>query len=78
MQIQRPDCIRTPRLGSVSIPLSPLLDLAPVLAAVRWGGDQDLPAGGHEEVAVIITESDQILRTLRCGSAADSASWRWL
>jgi hypothetical protein len=38
------------------------------------GGDQDLPADGHEEVTVIITESDQILETLRCGSAPNSAS----
>ncbi len=30
------------------------------------GGHQDL-AGGHEEGTVTITESDRILRTLRCG-----------
>jgi len=34
------------------------------------GGHQDL-AGGHEEGTAAITESDRILGTLRCGSAAD-------
>ncbi len=33
------------------------------------GGHQDL-AGGHEENTVAITQSDRILGTLRCGSAA--------
>jgi hypothetical protein len=37
------------------------------------GGHQDL-AGGHEEGTVAITESDRILGTLRCGSAAESVS----
>jgi len=44
-----------------------LLDLAPVVG--RVGGHQD-PAGGHEG-NVAMTESDQILGTLFCGSAAE-------
>jgi hypothetical protein len=35
MTIQRPNCMKTLRQGSVSISLSRLLDLAPVLAGVR-------------------------------------------
>ena len=37
------------------------------------GGNRDL-AGGHEEGTVAITESDRILGTLRCGSAAEQVA----
>src|SRR5262245_31938810 len=69
MKIQRPDCMKTFRQGSVSIPLLALLDLVPVLAAVVRGGHQD-PVGGHERT-VAITELDRILGTLCDGLAAE-------
>jgi len=65
MKIQRPDCVKTRRQGSVSIPLLGC-------SILRWsspsscvGGWQD-PTGGHEG-SVAITESDRILGTLYCG-----------
>ena len=67
MTIQRPNCMKALRQGSVSIPLLARLDLVPVLAAVVRGGHQD-PVGGHEGT-VAITESDRILGTL-CGVLA--------
>ncbi len=47
MKIHRPDCMKTPRQGSASIPFSLLLDLASALAASSVGSHQD-PAGGYE------------------------------
>ena len=40
------------------------------------GGHQDL-AGGHEEAPWPITESDRLLGTLRCGSAALPNPYSW-
>jgi hypothetical protein len=37
LKIQRPDCMRMPRQGSLSIRLSSLLELGPVLPAVQCG-----------------------------------------
>ncbi len=41
-------------------------------AGAGVGGHQDLPAGGHEDVTVVIIESDQPSRSLRRKSAAES------
>jgi len=55
------------RQGSVSISLSRLLDLAPVLAVpFGVGGDQD-PADGQEESAVANHRERLFLGALSCG-----------
>jgi hypothetical protein len=71
MTIQRPNCMKTLWQSSVSIPLSSAARCcAGRRPASGVGGSQD-PAGGHEEGAAPITESNRFLGTLRCGSAAE-------
>ena len=71
MTIQRPNCMKTLRQGSVSIFPSRLLDLEAVARpASGVSGYQD-PARGHEEGAVANHRERPVLGTLRCGSAAE-------
>src|ERR1039457_2533312 len=71
MTIQRPNCMKTLRQGSVSISLSPAArPCAVARPASGVSGYQD-PSGGHEEGAVANHRERPVLWTLRCGSAAE-------
>src|SRR5215470_6889051 len=75
MQIYRPDYLKTPRQGSVSIPLSSAARSCVVPSPLPSAGDQQHPVGGHEEGIVALTESDRTSERCTAGQLpnADSA-----
>src|SRR6266516_7792697 len=74
MKIHRPKCIKTPRQGSVSIPLPRLLDLAPALATVQCERPPRIPLSATRRAPRHHGERPDF-GTLQCGSAAERCSY---